>query len=134
MDRKRIVKCQKHDAEAVAVCVYCGRALCPGCGPSPAGNRMVCSPDCAAALLRADQTLSQLAAINRQLLQKSIQSAKASAFYCYLCAGLSAAAAVGAWFMLPSPFLIYFTAACAVVLFIAGFWYGRAAKQYSPDA
>jgi hypothetical protein len=54
---------------------------------------------------------------------------KASAFYCYLCGGLSAGAAVAAWFMLPSPFLIYFTGACALVLFAAGFWYGRGAKS-----
>ena len=66
------------------------------------------------------------------LVWKSAQSLRASAFYCYLCAGLSAAAAVGAWFMLPSPFLIYFTAACAVVLGFSGIWYGRAAKQHDP--
>ena len=63
------------------------------------------------------------------LLQRNAQGLRASAFYCYLCAGLSAAAAVGAWFMLPSPFLIYFTAACALVLFLSGIWYGRVARE-----
>lgn len=63
------------------------------------------------------------------LLRKSQQSARASAFYCYLSAGLSAVATVGAWFMLPSPFLIYFTGGCAVVLTAAGFWYQRSAKK-----
>ena len=83
---------------------------------------MVCSSDCAAASAR-DAKAIQL------LLDKSAQSAKASAFYCYLTGGLSAGAAVAAGFMLPSPFLIYFTAACALVLFAAGFWYARVARR-----
>jgi hypothetical protein len=67
------------------------------------------------------------------LLDKSAQSARASAFYCYLTAALSAGAAVAAWFMLPSPFLIYFTGACALVLFTAGFWYQRVARKHELD-
>jgi hypothetical protein len=64
------------------------------------------------------------------LLDKSAQSAQASAFYCYLTGGLSTAAAIAAWFILPSPFLIYFTSGCAVVLVAAGFWHGHVAKQH----
>jgi len=63
------------------------------------------------------------------ILQRSAQNARASAFYCYVSGGLSAAAAVVAWFMLPSPFLILFTGACAVVLISSGFWYQRGAKS-----
>jgi hypothetical protein len=63
------------------------------------------------------------------ILQKSVQGLKASAFYCFLCGGLSAAAAIVAWFMLPSTFLILFTAACAVVLFASGFWYTKVARE-----
>jgi len=88
---------------------------------------MVCSSECAAALAW-DANAVQL------LLDKSAQSARASSFNSYLCGGLSAAAAVAAWFMLPSPFLIYFTAACALVFFAAGFWYGRGAKQPTPTS
>ena len=65
----------------------------------------------------------------QSILQKSVQSLKASAFYCYVCGALSAGAAVGAWYALPSPFLIYFTGACAVVLFASGIWYSRASKK-----
>lgn len=83
---------------------------------------MVCSNDCAAALARADQAL-------QMILQRSAQSARASAFYCYVSGGLSAAAAVVAWFMLPSPFLILFTGGCAVVLIASGIWHGRVAKK-----
>lgn len=83
---------------------------------------MVCSEGCAEALSRDARALEMV-------LQQSLRSAKASAFYCYLCAGLSAAAAAVAWFMLPSPFLILFTAGCAVVLLLSGFWYSRAGKK-----
>jgi len=64
-----------------------------------------------------------------QMLRQSTQSASASAFYCYLCAALSAGAAIAAWFMLPSPFLIYFTGACALAFGVSGFWYGRASRR-----
>jgi hypothetical protein len=117
------MKCFNHRiTDAIAVCACCGRALCPDCVPSPAPARIVCSPACAANLERNEAAL-------QRLLQKSLESARASAFYCYLSAGLSAAAAVGAWLMLPSPFLIYFTGGCALVLFAAGIWYGRGAKK-----
>jgi uncharacterized membrane protein YgcG len=88
---------------------------------------MVCSSGCAAALTRADQAM-------QMILQRSAQSARASAFYCYLTGGLSAAAAVVAWFILPSTFLILFTGACAVVLIASGIWYGRGAKKQNIDS
>ena len=117
------MKCfNHHAADAVAVCAYCGRAICLTCIRSPKAARIVCSEDCSAALAR-DATAIQL------LLDKSAQSARASAFYCYLTSALSAGAAVAAWFMLPSPFLIYFTGACAVALGISGFWHSRVARR-----
>ena len=128
------MKCFKHQtAEAVAICAYCGRALCPDCIQSPTAARVVCSNDCTAALARKAETFSHLSSVSQQLLQKSVQSLRASAFYCYLCGGLSAGAAVAAWFMLPLPFLIYFAAACAVALIVSGIWYSRAAKKQNPD-
>src|SRR5215831_4794701 len=117
------MKCLRHPAtDAVAICTYCGRALCLDCIQTPAAPRVVCSTDCAAALSRHEKALEMI-------LQQSMRSAQASAFYCYVCAALSAGAAVVAWFMLPSPFLILFTGACAVVLSLSGIWYGRAAGK-----
>ena len=117
------MKCFQHNtADAVAVCAYCGKAICMDCIPSPSSSRMVCSNDCASALTHEGKII-------QLLLDKSAQSARASAFYCYLTGGLSAAAAVAAWFMLPSPFLIYFTGACAVVLILSGIWYQRGARK-----
>jgi hypothetical protein len=121
------MKCAAHQAEAVAVCVQCGRALCAGCAKISATRRMVCSDDCAAALARNEQAL-------QLILQKSLQSARASAFYSYLCGGLSAAGAVGAWFYLPVPFLIWFTAGCSVVFLASGIWYGKIARKQNFDS
>ena len=118
------MKCLAHNAEAVAVCAYCGRALCPDCINSPEATRMVCSERCADALAQGEKAM-------QMMLQHSRQNAKASAFYCYLCAGLSAVAAIAAWFMLPSPFLILFTGGCALVLTASGVWYSRIACQHS---
>src|SRR5436190_12354805 len=117
------MKCFNHiSVDAVAVCSYCGRALCPECIPSPTAPRVVCSSSCEESLSRGERALENI-------LQQSLRSAQASAFYCYVCAALSAGAAVVAWFMLPSPFLILFTGACAVVLLLSGIWYSRIGKK-----
>ena len=115
------MKCVKHPGnDAVAVCAYCGRAVCRECIEPPTALRVVCSAACAQALARSEQALETI-------LNQSMRNARASAFYCYLCAALSASAAVVAWFMLPSMFLILFTSGCALVLLVSGIWYGRAA-------
>jgi len=117
------MKCFKHTtADAVAVCAWCGRALCRDCAQPQGASRMLCSSECLEAISRHENAL-------HLILQNTVRSARASAFYCYLCAGLSAGAAIVAWFMLPSPFLILFTSGCAVALFVSGLWYGRAAKR-----
>ena len=115
------MKCFKHPGEAVGVCAHCGRAVCNEC-IKPSDARLACSQECAAALVEGDMAI-------RQLLHKSSQSARASAFYCYLTGALSAAAAVGAWFLLPSPFLILFTGGCALALIASGIWYSRTAGR-----
>jgi hypothetical protein len=119
------VKCAQHQAEAIGICAYCGRALCAACPGTAETQRLVCSPECAVALSRSDQAV-------QLLLQKSVQNAQASAFYCYLCGALSFGAAVGAHFVLPLPFLIYFSAACGFVFILSGVWYGRSAKKQIP--
>jgi hypothetical protein len=120
------MKCFNHQTEAVAVCAHCGRALCLDCAKPDVTQRMVCSDNCAAALARGDQAMELI-------LQKNLQNARASAFYSYLCGGLSAAAAVGAHIYLPSPFLIWFTAGCSAVFIASGIWYGRIARKQNFD-
>jgi hypothetical protein len=116
------MKCVAHKAEAVAVCSYCGRAVCADCEKISASKRIVCSDDCAESLFQNEKAL-------QLILQKSLQSAKASAFYCFLCGGLSLSAAIGAHFYLPSPFLIYFTAGCGGVFILSGIWYALTARK-----
>ncbi|MGA2247722.1 MAG: hypothetical protein ABSH48_22275 [Verrucomicrobiota bacterium] len=119
------MKCFKHNAvDAVAVCAFCGRAMCPECLPAASSSPLACTTGC------ADQLTRQAEAI-QTLLERSRQSARASALYCYLSGGLSAGAAVAASFMLPSPFLVWFAAGCAVALLSAGFWHGRVARSAS---
>jgi len=119
------MKCAAHHSEAVAVCAYCGRALCADCAKSSTTQRMICSDACAAALANNEKAM-------QLILQKSLQSAQASAFYCFLCAGLSAAGAIGAEIYLPEPFLVWFTAGCSLVFIASGTWYGRIARKQKP--
>ena len=121
------MKCARHQAEAIAVCAYCGRALCDTCAPSSPAQRMTCSDQCATALTRDDRAM-------QLILQKSFQSVRASAFYSYLCGGLSAAGAIGAWFYLPVPFLVWFTAGCSAVFIASGIWYSRIARKQNSDS
>jgi hypothetical protein len=116
------MRCFKHDVEAVAVCPYCGRALCASCAVAAAAPRLACSAECAAALTRNERTLELL-------LQKSRQSARANSVYCYLGGALSAGATIAAWYWLPSPLLMWLTAASAVVLIISGVSFGRGARK-----
>jgi hypothetical protein len=118
------MKCFKHDTEAVAVCPYCGRALCPACAnaSTSAAPRLVCSEACATALTRTERTLEML-------LQKSRQSARANSVYCYLCGALSAGATFAEWYWMPVPLLMWLTGASAVVLIISGVWFGRGARK-----
>jgi predicted nucleic acid-binding Zn ribbon protein len=110
------MKCAAHQAEAVGVCAWCGRAVCSTCGKSSESRRLVCSDDCAAALAKETQAMDLI-------LRKSRQTASASAFYSFLCGALSAGGAIGAWFYLPSPFLIWFCAGCSAVFLVSGTWY-----------
>jgi|HubBroStandDraft_1064217.scaffolds.fasta_scaffold47252_1 hypothetical protein len=123
------VKCFKHDTEAVAVCPYCGRAMCADCASASASAapRLACSEECAQALGRNDAVL-------QLLLQKSRQSARANSVYCYLCGALSAGGAVAAYYFLPVPMLIWFLVASAVALIISGAWFGRGAGKMNLES
>jgi hypothetical protein len=116
-----VMKCLTHNFEAVGICAYCGRAVCNECSKSSL-PRLVCSDNCAAALARDDQAM-------QLILKKSLQSARASAFYSFLCAVLSGAGAIGAYYYLPSPFLIWFTTGCAIVFMASGIWFSVVGKR-----
>jgi len=119
------VKCPEHQNEATGICVHCGRAVCAVCAPVAAGDRTVCSDRCAAALQRADRAM-------QLILQKSLQNTRASAFYYLLCGILCAGGSVGAYFWLPMPFLVWFTAGCSVLFLVTGAWYAAIARRQNP--
>ena len=55
------MKCSTHlNADAAAVCIHCGRALCPGCITKSESGRVVCSAACLAGLLQTEQALQSL--------------------------------------------------------------------------
>ena len=116
------MKCTAHHAEAVAVCAYCGRALCPDCAKPSASQRMTCSENCATLLTRNDQAL-------QILLHKHTQGARMNAIYYLLCGILSVAGAVGAHFYLAVPFLIWFCAGCGFVFLTSGLWQWHSARK-----
>lgn len=118
------MKCAAHNAEATAICAWCGRAMCADCAKPGASQRMVCSENCAVALSREARAMELI-------LQKSIQNASASAFYSFLCSALSGAAAIGAWHYLPSPFLIWFCVGCGFVFLASGIWFAVIARKKS---
>ena len=121
------MKCKTHNAEANAVCVYCGRALCPDCARPTNSARTACSETCATALAKADAAVELI-------INKSVQSARAGALTCYLLGGIFIACGVLAVFMMPSPFLIAFLGISGVGMLIGGLFYGRAAKKQTPAA
>lgn len=110
------MKCSTHNVEAVAVCAWCGRVLCPDCAKESASRRMICSDNCAAELRREAKVMDLV-------LQRSLQNTRASAFYYFLCAVLTGAGGIGAWYYLPATFLIWFCAGCTVVFTASGAWY-----------
>jgi predicted nucleic acid-binding Zn ribbon protein len=116
------VKCLTHKTDAVAICTYCGHGVCADCAKPTATGRTVCSDQCAASLTRADRAMELI-------LQKSLQNTRASAFYSFLCAGLSAGGAIGAWYYLPVPFLVWFCGGCSVVFITSGIWYTRISRK-----
>src|SRR5258708_27948375 len=86
------MKCLTHTSvDAVGICAYCGQALCLDCLSKPATKPLTCSPQCAEAVSRNEKALESI-------LHQTLRSAQASAFYCYICAALSAGAAIVAWF------------------------------------
>jgi hypothetical protein len=96
--------------------------VCADCAKTSPSRRIVCSDDCATALTREAKAIDSI-------LQKSLQNARASALYSFLCSALSTAGAIGAWFYLPSPFLIWFCVGCAVVFTASGIWFARIARK-----
>lgn len=56
-----LMKCSNHNqTDAVATCVFCGRALCPSCVTQSATGRIVCSPACSSMLAVTEAELKNV--------------------------------------------------------------------------
>jgi len=75
------MKCSNHNQiDAIATCVFCGRALCSSCITQSASGRAVCSPACSSKIAITEAAL-------HSLQSKSIAGIKRVAFFA-LSAGL----------------------------------------------
>lgn len=121
------MKCATQQSEAIAVCAYCGRALCPDCAHESAGRRMICSAECGAALAKGDSVVPLI-------LQKNVQQARAGAFCCYLVGALLILTGLfGRRFMEIEPLAIFYLLAGGVAMFVSGFFYAKAAKRKAAE-
>jgi len=71
------MKCNKHDTDATAICVHCGLALCSDCRRKSPSQRVVCSQECADAILRNEQA-------DALTLSRATKGHTVSAFFCFL--------------------------------------------------
>lgn len=79
---ERFMKCSTHpSADATAVCIHCGRALCPSCATQSDSGRVVCSAACSAALLRTEQALDSLRT-------RYVSSLRSAGYMMLACAGV----------------------------------------------
>ena len=55
------MKCSNHNQiDAIATCVFCGRALCPSCITKSNSGRVVCSPACSSGISATEVALESV--------------------------------------------------------------------------
>jgi hypothetical protein len=118
------VNCHRHaEAVAVAVCVNCGRAVCPQCIVEAPGTVVVCSQACAVQTTRDRETLELVA-------RKTLRSNWANAWFLWLAGGIFVLAGVlGA--ISGDVFLGLFPTVLGAIFFLAGFWFRKVSRRDS---
>jgi hypothetical protein len=111
------MKCATHNADATALCVNCGAALCPACGTKSVSGRFVCSISCAEATTREELA-------HGLILDKATKGAKASAFFTFLLGGMFIVFAFLAMITGEWP-LVLFLGVSGIGFIIGGFVYRR---------
>jgi len=119
------MKCYTHNqAEAVAVCVYCGRAVCSSCAtPSPSG-RIVCSPNCAAS---SKQTEDYVAGTRN----KTVRGARTTGFFGCAIGMICVIGAIAFHRELHAWPLTLFVSSAGIGFILTGVAYLRVAKRNS---
>lgn len=116
------MKCSSHHSEeATAVCIHCGRALCPSCVQKSESGRVVCSTGCAAALLATEQAIQSIRARSISSLRTTGYFALGAAvvFGCFGCLELYSGISRVGYFLLP----------LTLVFGVGGVFYLRIAKK-----
>ncbi len=117
------MKCATHNQDAIAVCAYCGRAVCASCNPIPSSPRVACSDACAAALSKTDRAITQI-------LAKNVQGARVAAWLCDISGIIFLAVAIYGYIIYPHMRITHpMTAALGIVLIVCGVSFHRIAKR-----
>jgi hypothetical protein len=118
------MRCLAHSAEAIGICIYCGRGVCQECvGDS---ERLTCSAACAEQFAKLTvQTAGQLKAGKANIA--------ATVLACYLSGPLFIISGIAGGAYLRSPVLFVFSTILGAALLVMGWFYARAAKEMPPS-
>src|SRR5438477_3210023 len=101
--------CATHNQEAMAICPYCGRALCGSCERIPSAGRTACSVSCADALSQGERAV-------RLTLAKHVQGARVAAYFLYALSVVLIAVAIAGYLKEPKLIVPHvFAAASGIV-------------------
>jgi hypothetical protein len=118
------MKCAIHHQEATAVCVCCGRALCPSCDRVPLSDRTACSNTCAEALSKSERAVDLI-------LSKHVQGARVTAFFLYALGTIFLAVGIVGYRLEPRILMPNAMAgACGIALIVSGIFYHRIAGRH----
>lgn len=117
------MKCFNHSqADAIAVCVNCGKALCSACILKSAGGKLVCSQPCSESITAADLTVSYLRDRTAKGWSLLAYALLFPVSFVFLLVAL-----FSAWE--EEWFLAFFLAPIVLILTLAGFWCRNLGKK-----
>ena len=116
------MNCHRHlESGAVAVCVNCGRAVCPQCIVQTSGTVVACSKACGDQSTRVRETLEMVA-------RKTLRSTLITAWFCWLSGGIFVV--VGLWGAISdNPFSGIFPILLGAIFIFAGDRYRRVSRR-----
>ena len=119
------MKCYNHeDADAVAICKNCNKALCHRCA-TDVGNGVACAGSCEEEV----QALNELIRRNRTASQRTGYAYHRNAIVCVLLAFIFVYLSVDAYQSGRSPLLVV-TAGSALIFFMAAFFNYSAGQKF----
>ena len=121
------MKCSTHpNADATALCIHCGRALCPSCTMRSESGRVVCSTACSAALLQTEQALQSIRA-------KSVSSLRTTGYFVLAAGIVFGGFGVLEFFNGIESLAFFLLLLCAVFFAVGAVYLSIARKKEQPD-